>query len=140
MLKEEIKAVRNKTDKKELKKFGYVIGIFLGLLAVLLFWKDKSPAVYLAYISGSILFLSVVYPLALKPIYITWMSFAVVMGFVMTRVLLSLLFVIIFTPAGLVIRLLRKDPLNQKIEKQKSSYWIKRDRNPYDPKSTENQY
>ncbi len=140
MLKEEIKAVRNISDKNELKKFGYVIGVALGLLALLLFWKDKSPAIYFAYIGGSIFFLGIVYPISLKPLYISWMSFAVVLGFIMTRLILSLLFILIFTPAGIVIRLLGKDPLNQKIEKQKSSYWIKRDRNPYDPDSTEKQY
>ncbi len=140
MLKEEIKTVLNISDKKELKKFGYVIGIALGLLALLLFWKDKSAAIYFAYIGGSIFFLGIVYPIALKPLYISWMSFAVVLGFFMTRLILSLLFIVIFTPAGIVIRLLGKDPLNQKIEKQKSSYWLKRDRKPYDPDSTEKQY
>ena len=140
MLKEEIKVVRSISDKKELKKFGYVIGVFLGLLALLLFWKDKSSAIYFAYISGSILFLGIVYPIALKPLYISWMSFAVVLGFFMTRLILSLLFILVFTPAGIAIRLLGKDPLDQKIEKQKSSYWIKRDRKPYNPDSTEKQY
>ncbi len=140
MLRDELKKVSTLSDKKELRKFGLVLGIFFGLLAVLLLWKDKSSAVYFVYVSGSFLLLGIVVPIVLRPIYVFWMSIAVVMGFIMTRVILSLLFILVFTPVGIGIRLLRKDTLSQKIEKQKSSYWIARDRKPYDPKSTENQY
>lgn len=68
------------------------------------------------------------------------MSSAAVMGFVMSRIIMTLLYVVVFTLVGLVIRLLGKDPLNQKLDHQAKSYWRNRDRKQFDPKSVENQF
>lgn len=140
MLLNEIKNVLNTANKKELHKFGITIGIFLFMVAAYLFWKDRPAAEYVAYVSGGFLVLALVVPITLKPVYIAWMSFAIVMGFIMTRVILSILYGVVFTPAGLVVRLLRKDPLNEKIEPEATTYWIPRVRKPISPKSLENQF
>lgn len=79
-------------------------------------------------------------PVVLKSIYIVWMSAAATMGFIMTRIILSVLFLFLFTPASLAMRILRKDPLKEKIEPNKQSYWIKRKSISLDSNSIENQY
>ncbi|MFQ5628521.1 MAG: SxtJ family membrane protein [bacterium] len=140
MINQEIQSLKARCTPKELRKFGLTIGIFLGVVAGFLFWKEKPAAEYLAYIAGAFLLAGLFVPMVLKPIFLGWMSFAVVMGFFMTKVILFLLFSLVFAPAGLVIRILGKDPLHQKIDRQKESYWIKRDRKPFDPASAENQY
>jgi hypothetical protein len=61
------------------------------------------------------------------------------MGFVMTRVILSILFYLIITPINFIAKIFRKDFLNLKIEKKKKSYWNLREVE-YDKTSTEKQY
>ena len=68
------------------------------------------------------------------------MVFAVVLGFFMTRLILSFLFYIIFTIIGLTAKLAGKDFLDKKIEKDKSSYWNYRDQTEYDKITTERQF
>jgi len=68
------------------------------------------------------------------------MSISILLGFVMTRVILSILFYIVITPVGFVARLLGKDFLDEKIDKSKESYWNYREQKEYDKTSTEQQF
>ena len=70
--------------------------------------------------------LGLIIPVMLKPLYFVWMTFATILGWVMTRVILSLVFYLIITPIGLLTKLLGKDFLAlQRVESD--SYWNYRD-------------
>jgi len=140
MLLDEIKKVIALADKRELRKFGITLGIISMVISLFLFWKNNNAAEYFLYCGVTILFLGVVFSGILKPIYIIWMGFATIMGFFMTRLILTLLFSLVFTPVGLILRLLRRDPLKEKIDKKAKTYWIKRENNDLNPKSAENQF
>ena len=68
------------------------------------------------------------------------MALAVVLGFFMSRLILVLLFYAIVTPIGLVMKLLGKDLLDERIDKNKTSYWLKRAGAAKSRESYENQY
>jgi len=138
MLLEEIKSI--KSDKKEFRKFGLTVGAVLLLIAAFLFWKERASFVYFAVPGSALMVFGAIIPLVLKPIFKAWMAFAVVMGFVMTRVILTVLYFGMFTPVALVLKLLRKDLLEEKWDKDADSYWVKRKPEPYDPASTERMF
>jgi len=119
--------IRNiKTGKKDLRSFGITIGFILLAIAAFLFFKDKDSYQTFLYISGALIIFGLIIPVILKPIYLAWMTFAVILGWFMTRVILSLLFFIILTPLGLILRIVGKDFLNQKEQKELNSFWNKR--------------
>jgi len=60
----------------------------------------------------------------LSPIEWAWMKLAHVMGFVMTRVILTVTYVLIIVPTGLIFKLMGKDLLDRKLNKNAESYWI----------------
>ena len=124
---DEIKHI--KTDKKNLRSFGFTIGIILFLVAGFLFYKEKESFQTLLYIAGAFIGFGLIIPIILKPIYIVWMVFAVILGWFMTRVILSLLFYTILSPIGLIMRIFGKDFLDIKKEAFDDSYWNKRDIN-----------
>jgi hypothetical protein len=114
-----------KTDKQSLRRFGLTMGLaFLGISALIIF-KGKSALGYPAVISGSFFLISFVAPGLLKPFYIFWMYLAFLLSWVNTRVILFLVFYLIFFPIGLCLRLFSRDPLGQKIDRKCRSYWIK---------------
>jgi hypothetical protein len=118
---EDIKNI--KSDKSEIRKFGLTIGVFLMVIAGFLFWRGKESFEILL-VSGFVLFvLGLVIPVVLKPIYWIWMILAVILGWIMTRVILSLLFYIVITPIGIFSRLFGSKFLDLKWEKSKDSYW-----------------
>ena len=68
------------------------------------------------------------------------MSFAVIIGWFMTRIILSLLFYLIITPIGLLAKIFTKDFLDLKKQAVNDSYWNKRDSNTEKNQNYEKQY
>tara|TARA_B100001250_G_scaffold398865_1_gene407626 strand:+ start:201 stop:614 length:414 start_codon:yes stop_codon:yes gene_type:complete len=116
-----------KSNKKALKSFGNTIGIIFLLVAGFLFFKEKESFIIFIYIAGVFIGSGIIIPIILKPIYLVWMVLAVILGWIMTRIILSLLFYVIITPIGLLLRFFGKDLLGLKIQVAQRSYWNKRD-------------
>lgn len=138
MLREEILSLKATTP--ELRKLGLTIGIFLLVIASFLWWKQRPGFPYFAYAGGGVILLGLAAPILLKPVYKAWMAFAVVMGFMMTRVILTILFFGLFTPISLIAKLLGKDLLEERWEPNATTYWVKRPATNLDPKSAENMF
>ena len=138
MLIEEIKNI--KESKKDLKKFGLTIGIVLLILSAFLFYKGKNSAVYFGTAGIFLSVLAVLTPMILKPLNKIWMSFSIILGWIMTRVILTVLFYLAITPIGLLIKLFRKDFLELKIDKSQSTYWQKREKKKFNQIDFERQF
>jgi hypothetical protein len=69
-----------------------------------------------------------VLPSLLKPVYKVWMALSVVMGFIMTKVIMVIIFYLIVTPIGLIASLTGNKFLDMKIDKNAKSYWIIREK------------
>lgn len=138
MLLEEIRRI--KSSKNDLKKFGLTIGIVLLLIGVFLFYGQKGAAVYWGGTGLLFIVLSLSAPVSLKPLNKIWMTMAILLGWVMTRMLLTIFFYIVLTPAGLIARLLGKDLLDRKVDKDKKSYWQKKGNKEFDPLDYERQF
>ena len=119
-----IKELKNiKSEKSDLRKFGITVGVILLIIAGFLFWKEKV-SFQLVLAIGIILFaFGITIPVLLKPVYLVWMIFATILGWLMTRVILSLLFYVILTPIGLISRLFRKQFLGLRWDRSKDTYW-----------------
>ena len=114
---------RIKITKEEIRKFGIVIGIILLIIGVILLWK-KNIYYPILMIKGIFLFVGgLSIPIILKPIYIIWMIFATIMGWLMTRFILSLLFYGLITPISLIARLMGKNFIYLRWDKINNSYW-----------------
>ncbi|MBN1466893.1 hypothetical protein JXA02_14160 [candidate division KSB1 bacterium] len=122
-------------SRRGLKKFGLTMAIMLGLLATLLFIFSSRPqrAWWLAGIAVLLLGLALSYPSSLNPLHRLWMGLALVLGYFMSRILLTILFYFIITPIGLIMRLAGKDILNERIEPDRQSYWIVRPKTETSP-------
>jgi hypothetical protein len=138
MIIEEIKSI--KSSKKELRNFGITIGIALSLLGGLLFWREKTSYTYCFIVAAAFLFFGFVWPALLKPFHKIWMTMSILLGWLMTRVILIILFYGILTPIGFIARLCGNDFLDIKLNKNAPSYWVLRDNRRHDKKSYEQQF
>ncbi len=138
MLIEEIKNI--KSGKKELRKFGITVGIVSGLLGGLFLWRGKDYYTYFLILSTVFISLGLGLPILLGTIQRIWMTLAVIIGWFMTRVILSVLFYIVVTPIGLLTRLLGKDFLDTKFNRNANSYWIPRKETKPRERNYENQF
>lgn len=111
-------------SSKELRKFGVTMAVAFGIFGGLFLWRDKSVWPHLFYLSGFFLFFGLALPRVLRPVEWAWMKMAQAVGYVMTRVILTVTFLAIITPLGLIRRLLNKDPLQIKFRRPVKSYWV----------------
>ena len=125
MLKEEIKHI--KESKRDLRKFGLTVGIALLVISVILFLFDKSSYVYFGIVGGVLILFGVLFPAVLKPLNKMWMTLALLLGWFMSRVILTILFYLVLTPIGIIAKIFGKRFLNLKIGDEKLSYWDKRE-------------
>ncbi|PIW69226.1 MAG: hypothetical protein COW08_08235 [Ignavibacteriales bacterium CG12_big_fil_rev_8_21_14_0_65_30_8] len=129
-----------KETKKDLKKFGLSVGIVLFLISVLLYWFEQSSYLIFGIIGLSLIILALVFPKILKPLNKIWMSIAVILGWFMSRVILIILFYIILTPIGIILKIFRKKFLNLKIDKSTDTYWEYRKNEKISKSNLENQF
>jgi hypothetical protein len=133
--------IRNiKSGRKELREFGLTIGAVLLLISGLAFWRGKGSGVYLLIFGLLFTGFGMVRPMLLKPLQKAWMAFSAVIGFFMSRVILTALFYVIITPIGVLMRLFGKDVLDERISKGSPSYWRERSVAVKTKESYENQY
>ena len=121
---EEIKNIPNRN--KDIRSFGITIGIILFIISGLLMYYNKESYQIIGIIALTFLGLGLIIPVVLKPLYFVWMTFAAILGWVMTRVILSFVFYLIITPIGLLTKLLGEDFLALK-RGESDSYWNYRD-------------
>ncbi len=123
-----------KMSIKELRKFGLVTGGMLVLFFDLLIpwiWGVAMP-LWPLIVAGILASMALIVPAALGPIYTIWMRFAEVLGWINTRIILSVIFFAIFFPFGLIMRMFN-DPMQRKFDPAADSYRV-----PSNPTKPEN--
>lgn len=129
-----------KTGDRDLRKFGLTVGGVFVLLGVLLLLRHRSSYPFFLGGGAGLTAFGVIWPRALKYVYIAWMALAFTLGFVMSNVILVLFFFLVVTPIGLLARLFQKDFLARKWDKQAASYWIQHTREMRTAESYERQF
>jgi len=124
---------------KEVRKFGLLFGSICAAITVFMLYKGNGHWTWFAGACVFFVVTGLIRYQVLRPIYIGWMKFAFVLGWINTRILLSVFFYLILTPISLLMRLLSKDLLDEKIEPGATSYWRKRHM-VFDPKMMERQF
>lgn len=124
MIKEEFKHISE--TRRDLRKFGLTVGGVLLAIGLLLFYFEKLSAIYFTVIGGLLILSGALFPKILKHLNKIWMSLAIILGFFMSRVILTILFYLILTPIGILAKLVGKKFMILKYDKSANTYWEKR--------------
>ena len=102
---------KQRPDFKE-RSFGISVGAVLLLIAAVLVWRGRiSTAEVVGGVGAVLLVLGLTQPRLLKYPSAVWWKFAMILGYVNARVILTVAFAILLTPLGLLWRVIGKDPL-----------------------------
>ena len=108
------------------RKTALVVAAVLFAIALWNIYRGRMTQVAVfGSIAGVLALIGLFVPVAARAFHRLWMGIAAVLGYVNSRILLSLLYYGLFTPVGLVRRLIGHDPLKRRGAVQ-SSYWITR--------------
>lgn len=111
-------------DKDGYRKFGITTSVILvvlfGLALPFLFSFDYPKWPWA--IAAALTTWALLAPLSMKPLYKAWMKFGLIMNWINTRLILGVLFYGIFFPIGLIFKIIGKDPMDRKLDKNATSY------------------
>jgi hypothetical protein len=119
-------AAEEHLSNSELRKFGLILaGGFVVFFGLLIPWL-KGRGIHLAswpwLLAAGLVLVSAVAPKALGPLHRAWMFLGNILGWINTRIILGIVFLLIFTPTALVFRLLGKDPMQRSFAAELQSY------------------
>lgn len=127
MLKDEIKNIKS-TDR-DLGNFGFLVGGILFALGVWFIYSGRHAWQTATFIGAVFVFIGLIFPRVLWPIHRAWMMFGLLSAWVMTRVILSIIFFIVVTPLAFFLQLFRKRPLDLRFKTREAvtTYWHRRE-------------
>ena len=118
-------------DKKGYREFGIVTGaIVAGLFGLFFPWVfgKAFPAEFPRWpwiVFAVLAVWGLIAPMTLKPVYNVWMKFGLFMGtYIMTPIIMAIVFYGMFMPMGIVMRLFGKDGMARKLDAKAESYRV----------------
>ncbi len=113
-----------------LRRFGLMAGVAVLLLGGVFWWRHRGAGWPLISIGAALILSAGLAPLALKWIHGPWMIAALALGWIVTRVLLTVLFFLVITPIGLIQRLFGKRLIEIAFRSDAATYWHSRTARP----------
>ena len=105
------------------RSFGIVFFIVFLLIALYPLLKGNDLRIWSLVISFIFLILGLINSKILTPLNRLWFKFGLLLGRFISPLIMGIIFFIVVTPTGIIMRLFKKDLLNLKYNK-KESYWI----------------
>ena len=105
------------------RSFGIVFFIVFSLIALYPLLKGNDLRIWSLIISFIFLALGLINSKILTPLNRLWFKFGLLLGKFISPIIKGIIFFIVVTPIGIIMRLLKKDLLNLKFNK-KETYWI----------------
>ena len=107
------------------RSFGIVFFIVFLLIALYPLLKSNDLRIWSLIISFVFLTLGLINSKILTPLNRLWFKFGLLLGKFISPLIMGIIFFVVVTPIGIIMRLLKKDLLNLKYNK-KETYWIKK--------------
>jgi hypothetical protein len=115
-------------DRRQLQQFALLwLGFFAVVGAYCLWANGAERAAIVFWIVAAMGLVSYFVPYLLRPVYIVWMALALPVGWVISHLLLAIVFYGVFTPIGLAMRIVGYDPMTRRLDRSADSYWVPHD-------------
>lgn len=126
-------------DRRRLRQFGWIAaGICLVLSGLVLwrgrlsFWDFAEARTPMAGALSGIAVLSLLFswkwPNGNRPLYVGLSLISYPIGLVVANLMIAVIFYCVFTPLGLLFRLIGRDALHRGLDRGAATYWIARER------------
>ena len=109
------------------RSFGLVFFVVFLIVSLWPLTSVGSIRIWSAIISAVFLILGLINSRLLTPLNVLWFKFGMILGAIISPIIMGIVFFLVVTPTGFILRIMGKDLLNKKYDKEKETYWIKRD-------------
>lgn len=114
---------KNKTTK-ELRLFGLVFGGVMTFVGGMLLWRGRSAGPWVLGLAAFAILSALLLPKLLRPLERVLGAILRAIMTVVTYVVLTVSYFVVFTPMGLLMKILGKDLLDRRFPTDEKSYWV----------------
>ena len=113
-------------DKAGLRKFGLVTGSIIAVLFGLLlpFMFSLNYPRWPWYLAAVLVFWALFAPGSMRGVYRGWMRFGLLLNKITTPIIMGLVFFVAVTPTAIIMKLIKRDPMQRKIDKSLDTYRV----------------
>ena len=109
------------------RSFGIVFSIVFLIIALYQLLNDDSVKIWLIILSLIFFILGLLNSNILSPLNRIWFKFGIILGGIVSPIVMGIVFFLVVTPISFIMKILRKDLLNLKMNKE-PTYWIEKDK------------
>lgn len=120
--------------------FGLVFAGFFGIVGLFPLLGDGAVRIWSLVVGAAFLAAALLVPHLLRPLNLVWFRFGLLLHKVTNPLIMGVIFFLVLTPTGLLMRLTGRDLLSLKLDRDASSYWVLRDPPGPAPESMERQF
>jgi hypothetical protein len=126
-IREEIQTAWKEPSGRDLNILALLFLVIPCLIGCYLaFWKGSTNG-YIWIGAGAVLAVCRIIPPVFRAIYSVWFGFSIILGYFVSRIILTAVFWLVMTPTGFIMRVAGKDPMDRKIDPGAASYWKPRE-------------
>jgi len=114
-----------RADRKELRNFGLIVGGIFGALSLWpLVFRGEPIRLWMTALAVALIVPALVAPRVLAPAHRVWMLIGHVLGWINTRIIMGIIYFVLITPMGLVMRLFGRDPMQRALDSNATTYRV----------------
>jgi hypothetical protein len=113
------------TSPATLRQFAALLLVIFGAMGVWeYFWNNQQTAALMwTVLAGVLGFGGLIWPRGIRPVFVTAMALTMPVGWAVSKCILAILFFCLFTPIGILFRLIGRDVLRRRYAPDQESYW-----------------
>ena len=110
------------------RNFGLVFFIIFLIVSLWPLTYEEPIRIWSVIISLVFLILGLMNSKMLTPLNLLWFKFGIILGTIVAPIVMGVVFFLVVTPIGFIMRIMDKDLLRKRYDKKTETYWIKRDK------------
>ena len=118
---------KNKIKISSNRSFGIVFFVVFLIISVWPLLNENPLRIWAISVSIIFLILGLMNSKILTPLNLVWYKFGILLGILISPIVMGIVFFLVVTPTGFIMKILGKDLLNTNFNKEIKSYWINRD-------------
>jgi len=121
-------SINHHPPRRQLNHFGFLWLVFLGIFGALSWFKSGNHQAGLIFwaVAAIVPILGWIFPAFMRLVFLGLSYAAFPIGFVVSHVILALVYYLVFTPVGLLMRIFGYDPMERKLQRGAETYWTTR--------------
>ena len=117
---------KSKVKTSSNRSFGLVFFFVFLIISLWPLLNEGSLRIWSIVIAIIFLILGLINSKLLTPLNILWSKFGMFLGLIISPIVMGIIFFLVITPTGFIMKMMNRDLLNNKYDNKKKSYWINR--------------